>query len=114
MSAREDIVIEKGGTFRLRIECFSIDNQIIDLSDVTEVRSMLRYDFEATDPLLTFTGVVTSPATDGVCEVYASDTDTAALAPGRYVWDVELVFDSGDVLRLLSGIADVTSEATYG
>lgn len=108
-----DIVIEQGATFRMHCEVYSIDNQIVPLTNVSEVRATVRYAYDADEPLLTFTCAV-EDAAGGVASVYASDADTEALTPGRYVWDMEILFASGDVLRLLAGIADVTAEATHG
>ena len=39
--------------------------------------------------------------------------DTASLAPGRYVWDVEVTFANGDVKTVVDGVFKVKGDVTY-
>lgn len=48
----------------------------------------------------------------GVITLSLSATETAALAAGRYVYDLELVSSGGLVTRLLEGIVTITPEVT--
>jgi hypothetical protein len=109
MSGRLNIEIEQGATFRMRAECYSDDNVLVGFveADLAEVRAHVRNGSDLAIALdCSWVG-------NGTVEFFASASDTAALAPGRYTWDLEIEFVSGDVIRLLAGIADVTAENTY-
>lgn len=48
----------------------------------------------------------------GVITLSLTATETAAIAAGRYVYDLELVSSGGQVTRLLEGVVTVTPEVT--
>ncbi len=48
----------------------------------------------------------------GVITLSLTATETAALAAGRYVYDLELVSSGGVVTRLLEGVVTVSPEVT--
>lgn len=48
----------------------------------------------------------------GVITLSLTATETAALAAGRYVYDLEMVSSGGQVTRLLEGVLTVTPEVT--
>lgn len=48
----------------------------------------------------------------GVITLALTATETAALAAGRYVYDLELVSSGGLVTRLLEGVVTVSPEVT--
>lgn len=48
----------------------------------------------------------------GVITLALTATETAALAAGRYVYDLELVSSGGQVTRLLEGVVTVSPEVT--
>jgi hypothetical protein len=48
----------------------------------------------------------------GVITVSLTATETAALAAGRYVYDLEMVSSGGLVTRLLEGVVTVSPEVT--
>jgi hypothetical protein len=48
----------------------------------------------------------------GVITLSLTATETAALAAGRYVYDLEMVSSGGLVTRLLEGVATVSPEVT--
>jgi len=48
----------------------------------------------------------------GVITLSLTATETAALAAGRYVYDLELVSSGGLVTRLLEGVVTVSPEVT--
>lgn len=99
--------IQQGATFRLHLECYSDDNALMNFAEVAEVRATVR---NGSELIATFAASVVAA---GTLEVYLTPAETAALAPGRYTWDCEVEFDSGDVDRVLGGIADVSAENTY-
>jgi hypothetical protein len=48
----------------------------------------------------------------GVITLLLTATETAALAAGRYVYDLEMVSSGGQVTRLLEGVVTVSPEVT--
>jgi len=54
----------------------------------------------------------TTTATKGQINLTISATDTAALTPGQYVYDLELVSGGGEVTRLIEGNFVVKAEVT--
>jgi len=48
----------------------------------------------------------------GVITLSLTATETAALAAGRYVYDLEMVSSGGVVTRLLEGVVTVSPEVT--
>jgi hypothetical protein len=48
----------------------------------------------------------------GVITLSLTATETAALAAGRYVYDLEMVSSGGQVTRLLEGVVTVSPEVT--
>ena len=61
---------------------------------------------------LTTTNGRISLNSSGVITLSLTATQTAALAAGRYVYDLELVSSGGQVTRLLEGVVAVSSEVT--
>ena len=58
-----------------------------------------------------FTATLAS-ATDGIVQIKLTDTVTAALAYGRYVWDLQLTTASGTKLKVVEGIATIRPSVT--
>ena len=48
----------------------------------------------------------------GTIALAITASDTAALAPGQYVYDMEMVSPGGEVTRLLEGRATISAEVT--
>ena len=58
-----------------------------------------------------FTATLAS-ATDGIVQIKLTDTVTAALAYGRYVWDLHLTSASGTKTKVVEGIATLRPSVT--
>ena len=58
-----------------------------------------------------FTATLAS-ATDGIVQIKLTDVVTAALAYGRYVWDLQLTTASGTKLKVVEGIATIRPSVT--
>lgn len=106
-----DIEHDQGSTFQWDITVYDTDGtSLLDLSGYT-VRSQIRKKFSDTNPSETFT--ITYPdAVNGVVRLSLSATETAALARGRYYYDVELVDGVGKVVKLYKGNFIIYAEAT--
>ena len=62
--------------------------------------------------LTTSNGRMTLGGAAGTIALAITASDTAALAPGQYVYDMEMVSSGGEVTRLLEGRATVSAEVT--
>lgn len=78
-------------------------------------RMQVREAVDAADVLLELTtasgGLALTPL-DGVITLYVSDEDTALLEWTRGVYDLEIEFANGDVVRRLYGTVSVSPEVT--
>lgn len=60
----------------------------------------------------TSNGRMTLGGSAGTITITVTATDTEALTPGQYVYDMELVSPGGEVTRLLEGRATISAEVT--
>ena len=111
VAATFDIEHDQGSTFQWDITVYDTDGAtLLDLSGYT-VRSQLRKKYTDTNPSETFT--ITYPdAVNGIVRLALTATETAALAKGRYYYDVELVDGTGKVVKLYKGVFTLYAEAT--
>lgn len=110
-----NIVIEQGATFELTAT-WTDGGTPVPLTDVL-ARMQVRKRFSSEDAYLSVDsdtlGGITIDEPNGVIDVEIPATITAAL-PGRLrgVYDLELLFPSGRVVRLLKGRVRVDPEVT--
>ena len=52
-------------------------------------------------------GTSISSAADGIIELSLTDTASAAISDGRYVWDLIITDGAGDIIRVVEGIATI-------
>jgi len=109
MSGHLDIVVEQGSTFSRVITIKDETNNPVNISTST-FRGQIRKRHLSTTPEATFTLTVTD-GPNGALLMELSDTQTAAMDSGEWVYDVEWV-NGGAVGRLLEGTAYVTPEVT--
>jgi hypothetical protein len=114
-AATLNIVIEQGATFELSAT-WTDGGDPVDLTDVL-ARMQVRKKYSSEDAYLdldsdTLGGITVNELT-GKIDVAIPAADTAAL-PGRLrgVYDLELLFPSGRVVRLLKGRVRVDPEVT--
>jgi len=116
MSSYEDIVIKQGTDYAMQIEVANVDGSKKDLTDYT-INSQLRKTINTTDSdAITFTSSIPTPATDGLITLELTNAQTSAMAPGRYLYDVNIEYTDSDlntvVERILEGQANVTASIT--
>lgn len=114
MSGTHNFTIEQGTTWHRRIT-WLIDDDPVDLTAYS-ARLQVRSHVRAGTTILSLTSAVggglTLGGVAGTIDVDLTATATAALTPGLYVYDLELVDGSGTVTRLLEGTVQVTAEVT--
>ena len=104
-----ELTIEKGATFSSQITVKDDQGIEQDLTGYT-ARSQRRKSYYASSKY-DFTVVVTSPAL-GLITMSMTAANTSNISPGRYVYDVEIENNSGDVTRIFEGIVTVLPNVT--
>lgn len=108
-----NIVCDQGSTLSRVITWKNSSGTPINLTSYT-ARMQVRDGYSATSSLLSLTtenGGITLGGALGTITLVASATDTAALTPDQYVYDLEMITGS-TVTRLLQGTFIVTPEVT--
>lgn len=114
------IQIEQGATFQLHLSLKDVNQNALDLTGWTG-KCQLRSRPEAP----TFIDVpvtILTPATIGVVQLNLTSDQTAAIPvnptrgatiyPTPYVYSIDLVKPTGEVYRIMQGIAEVSPEVT--
>ena len=109
MAVISNLAIDQGTTYSVTITVTDDTGSARDLTNYT-VRSQMRRSYY-TNANISFSANIASPA-DGTVSLDLTSTQTSALKPGRYVYDVELVSNVSTVERLVEGIVTVYPEAT--
>lgn len=109
-----DITIEQGATWNL-VLTWKINGSAVNLTSYI-ARMQVRVDTEDSETILSLTteaggGIVLGGAL-GTITLSRSATQTAALAAGEYVYDLELQSSGGEVTRLVQGSFIVSAEVT--
>jgi hypothetical protein len=110
-----DIIVDQGATLLRSIGLKSSAKKPVTLSGYTGVMH-IRTKIDSTSIVLTLTtsnGGLEINAAAGTVLVIASPSQTAALAPGNYVHDLELTETStGTVTKIIQGNLTVRAEVT--
>jgi len=109
MAVISNIAIDQGTTYTVTITVTDDTGSARNLTNYT-VRSQMRKSYY-TNANVSFSANISSPS-DGTVSLDLTSTQTSALKPGRYVYDVELVSNTLTVERLVEGIVTVYPEAT--
>lgn len=110
MAAKANIVIDQGADFATTVTVTDVDNNVVDLSGYT-ARGQIRKHYTSSTAIA-FSITFNSPRSGGELVLSLSNTQTANMEAGRYVYDVELITSANVVSRLVGGIATVTPEVT--
>jgi hypothetical protein len=108
MAVYANLSIDQGSSFSSTVSVEDQAGLTFNLTSYT-ARGQLRKSYSSTT-YTPFTVAIPSPAT-GKIEISLSSTQTAALKPGRYVYDVEIVQGSL-VNRVVEGQIEVTPRVT--
>jgi hypothetical protein len=104
-----ELTLEKGATFSSQITVKDDQGLEQDLTGYT-ARSQMRKSYYATSKY-DFNVSVTSPVL-GLITMSMTAANTSNITPGRYVYDVEIENNSGDVTRIFEGIVTVLPNVT--
>lgn len=109
MAAFSEIVIEQGATFNTTINVEDTAGAAINLYGYT-ANSMMRKSYYSSSATV-ITSIVTGTA-NGEVTLSVSAANTAALTPGRYVYDVIITSPTSVVTRVVEGIVTVLPSVT--
>jgi len=109
-----DITIEQGATWNL-VLTWKINGSAVNLTSYI-ARMQVRVDVDDSETVLSLTtdagGGISLGGALGTITLSRSATQTAALATGEFVYDLELQSSGGEVTRLVQGSFTVTAEVT--
>lgn len=111
MAAVANLSIDQGATFTSDITVKDINGSVFDLTGYTAVAKMAK-GYSSTRTRTTITTTFAEDRTSGILTISLTNTQTAALDPERYVYDVEITSSTGKVTRVIEGIITVRPEVS--
>lgn len=115
MAQYEEFTIDQGADVTIQLNLVDNSDTVKNITNHT-VTAKLKKNYNSSDSDTTSFTTAISDASNGVCSISLSNTQTDALKPGRYVYDVELSFvdSAGDTIieRILEGRMQVTPSVT--
>lgn len=112
-SSTYDILAEQGAGYAAVLTYRDSANVIINLTGYT-ARMQVRKTIGSESPYLSLTNAsgITLGGAAGTVAIAISAAALSAVAPGNYVYDLELVSGAGAVVRLIAGEFVVTGEVS--
>lgn len=108
MAIKANIVIDQGADFSTSILLRDDSGNLLELDGYTVAAQMRKTYTSST--AVTFTATLETTTSEVILSL--TNSETSALTPGRYVYDVELTTPSSTKTRLVQGIVTVTPEVT--
>ena len=102
--------IDQGTTFSKQIIVYQTDGTTVQNLTGYTVSSQLRKNYTST--AYTTISVSNSSPTNGILVMSLTPAATAALKPGRYVYDVEVTAADATVTRAVEGVITINPEVT--
>ena len=110
----QNITIDQGADYVGTFVAYSAKSSTAakDITNYT-ANSQIRKSYYHANASLTFATEITFPAT-GTLKLTANNTQTSSLAPGRYVYDIEIASSAATPIktRIVEGLVTVTPEST--
>lgn len=104
MASKANLVMDQGSNFNVTITLTDENGNLIDLSGFTGYGAM-RKSYSSINA--TSFGVSLN-STGGTITLTLDSQNTAAVTPGRYVYDIDVISSANVVSRILEGIVTVT------
>ena len=105
MATISNLFIDQDADFTTTVTVNDSAGAALDLTNYTAL-GMIRKTYQSSTAT-TFTSAFVSPRTTGQITISLTDTQTAALESGRYVYDLVITDASGNKTRVVEGIATV-------
>jgi hypothetical protein len=109
MATIQNLTVDQDADFTETLTIKDSTGTVVDISGQT-VTSKLRKTHLSTSATAFTTAIVSGTA--GTCSITLTDTVTAALTEGRYVWDLTTTPSAGLVTRRIEGRVTVTPSVT--
>jgi|TARA_B100000780_G_scaffold165966_1_gene116083 hypothetical protein len=109
MATIQNITIDQDCDFTETLTVKDSTGTVVDLTGKTITSKMRKTHLSTAAFTFTTAAVV---ATDGTCSIAMTDTVTAGLPEGRYVWDLTTTDSGGLVTRRIEGRVTVTPSVT--
>ena len=108
MATRVNIILDQGTDFSTTINLSDSSGTNLNLTGCS-ANSQMRKTFSSSNSTAFTTALSVANST---LTLSMNNAVTAALSPGRYVYDVELKSSSNAISRILEGLVTVTPEVT--
>lgn len=108
MATRVNIILDQGTDFSTTINLSDSSGTNLNLTGYS-ANSQMRKTFSSSNSTAFTTSLSVANST---LTLSMNNETTAALSPGRYVYDVELKSSSNSISRILEGLVTVTPEVT--
>jgi D-Tyr-tRNAtyr deacylase len=109
MAIIANLYIDQGTDFSITVDVTDSAGDILDLSNYTAA-AQIRKTYSSSTVSATFATSIAELA--GQVTISLTDTQTAALESGRYVYDLNITSSAGLVTRVIEGQAIVTPGVT--
>jgi len=109
MAIIANLYIDQGTDFSITVDVTDSAGDILELSDYTAA-AQIRKTYSSSTVSATFATSIAELA--GQVTISLTDTQTAALEAGRYVYDLNITSAAGVVTRVIEGQAIVTPGVT--
>jgi D-Tyr-tRNAtyr deacylase len=109
MAIIANLYIDQGTDFSITVDVTDSAGDILDLSNYTAA-AQIRKTYSSSSTSATFATSIAELA--GQVTISLTDTQTAALESGRYVYDLNITSAAGVVTRVIEGQAIVTPGVT--
>lgn len=106
----ENFSIDQGADFSRTLTVTTDGSTAYDISGLT-LQAQMRKSYDSSSATATFTTTVVS-GSDGTYKLTLSNSTTADITSGRYVYDVELILADSTIEKVHYGIITVHPEAT--
>lgn len=108
MAIKANLVVDQGSTFSATIDVANASGAVFNLTGYT-VAAQMRKNYTS-NTAVTFGA--THGGVQGNITLTLNYTATAAIEPGRYLYDVEITSPGGAITRVVEGIVTVTPGMT--
>jgi glutamine cyclotransferase len=109
MAIIQNLTIDQDADFTQTLTIKDSTGTVVDITGQTVTSKMRKTHLSSS--ATSFTTAIVS-GTDGTCSITLTDSVTAALTEGRYVWDLTTTDGSSLVTRRLEGRVTVTPSVT--
>ena len=110
MASILNLQLDQGTTFSKQITVYGTDGTTVENLTGTSVSSQLRKNYTST-AYETINATINTP-TSGIIVMSLTAAQTAALKPGRYVYDLELTKADTTISRIIEGVITIRPEVT--